>query len=69
MTIRYQIIKDANGEHELWASIDDVLHWLDSLPEHSNVPIAGGVATEIKRMLIESVQAGLDELEGSQGES
>jgi hypothetical protein len=69
MTIRYQIIKNDNGEHELWASVDDVLHWLDSLPEHSNVPIAGSVATEIKRMLIKSVQAGLDELERSQSES
>ncbi len=69
MTIRYQILKNDNDEHEIWASMDDVLHWLDSLPQHSNVPIAGGVATEIKRMLVESVQGGLDELARTQGGS
>jgi hypothetical protein len=48
--------REVEGEPEIWTNLGDVLHWLDSLPEHTNHRIAAEVALEIREMLFNSVK-------------
>jgi hypothetical protein len=43
----------SQGDAEVWASLGDILDWLDTLPSHTSHPAAAGAALEIKQMLLE----------------
>lgn len=52
-TIRNHLRQNEQGEPEVWANLGDILDWLDTLPGHSNHPVAAGAALEIKQALLE----------------
>jgi len=54
--IRNELRKNDAGEPEVWTNLGDLLDWLETLPTHTQSPIAAGTALEIKRMLLESFE-------------
>ncbi len=55
MVIRSELRTNDQGEPEIWTNLGDVLDWLETLPGNTPSPVAGSVALEIKRMLLEQI--------------
>jgi hypothetical protein len=62
MVIRNELRKNEHGETEIWANLEDILHWLDSLAADADSSVEVGAAVEIRKRLFEQAKGALETL-------